>query len=160
MYTKVCDYWSIAWSRTEKHSLFIPFCFGGNIFCELSLPIFPTIFGISLPLQIILSSFVSDGDRLLFTMLLLLFKLLSSSISFLLAGTSVVAVVVVVVVIESLVFVPTLHELLRFCTFCANCSQCSLLFRTPFTSGCSLSDNVPKACQSNHQLAFKFNYEN
>lgn len=149
-------YWSIAScvrSRCVKFSQFaVPFCFGGNKFCELSLPILPTIFGISLfvPLHIILSSFdVNDADRLLFTILVLLFNLLS--LSFLLDGTSV---------IESLVFVPWLHVcvcvvvvvvvvvVVRFCTLCAKSSQCCLFSFTPFTSGCSLSDSVPKACQS------------
>lgn len=142
-------HWSIGSCRlrscVEKFSQFIPFCFGGKIFCELSLPIFPTIFGISLfvPLHIILSSLVSGGvggngddvvDSLLFTILLLLFKLLS--LSFLLVETSV---------IESLMFVDALHELVRFCTFCANCSHFSLFSKTPFTSGCNLSESFPKA---------------
>lgn len=146
--TIVFIYWSIA-------SCVMPFCLGAKIFCELfSLPILPTIFGISLFVQllIILSSFVSVALRLLFTIVLLLFKLLS--LSFLqLLGTSVG---------ESSESSLLMHELLRFCTFCANFSQCSLFSSTPFTNGCSLFDNVPKACQSNIQLKSKFNfsYEN
>lgn len=66
--TILLNYWSIASclrSRGGKFSQFKPFCFGGNILGELSLPILPTIFGISLfvPLHIILSSVVNDADR-------------------------------------------------------------------------------------------------
>lgn len=77
----------------------MPFCnFGAKIFCELSLPSLPTIFGMSLlfvPLQMItlLSSCDCDCDcvdthRLLFRVTVLLFKLLLS-LSFLRCETSV-----------------------------------------------------------------------
>lgn len=176
-----CCYWSVVASRVGKFSQLMPFCnFGAKIFCELSLPILPTIFGISLlfmPLQIIilLSSCVDcdcvvDTHRLLFTITLLLFKLLLSQ-SFLRCETSVMvsspsvillAVVVVVSVDVAILFgivvgagvvvislaVPVLHEQLRFCTFCANSSQRSLFCCTPSTNGCSLSESTPKAYQS------------
>lgn len=154
----------------------MPFCnFGAKIFCELSLPSLPTIFGISLlfvPLQMItlLSSCDWDWDcvdthRLLFTITLLLFKLLLS-LSFLRCETSVmvssssssppsVILLAVVAGAESVVVVsaaavvgPAIHEQLRFCTFCANSSQCSLFCCTPSTNGCSLSESTPKAYQS------------
>lgn len=168
------------WSMVAFSPLPMPFCnFGAKIFCELSLPSLPTIFGISLlfvPLQMItlLSSCDCDWDcdcvdthRLLFTITLLLFKLLLS-LSFLRCETSVMvsssspssvmllATVVIVSVVagaesvsSAVVVGPVLHKQLRFCTFCANSSQCSLFCCTPSTNGCSLSESTPKAYQSN-----------